>query len=211
MLPRLVIASAAALLVCGTPALAQKAGVRMDTLAGGTSGNDPIVNAPEVALGNESDMMNRTANLGGGDASSMFSRSVEMGEASAFTKRFVDEDAKVVMPVSRLAGQSYAVPTFRLPDEAKVAAFEKPSDLSARNSPLSSKRALGFDRSVEIHDYLGPEKDRVAKEMRNITDSLESLEDLPDRNLSIGEVKQLLNQYTTGSDKPEPVTLDQSQ
>ena len=202
----------AALLLCGGSTLADIGAVPPNVTpvapAAPADESDPVVDAPEVAMNKESDFTSRSAHLDNGQASDLMEKTFDAGAASGFDKTFSgsDEESKIVMPVSNLGGKSYAVPSFRLPESEEAAnRFAKPSTLSMRDSPLSSKAAHGFDRTVESKEYTGPESRAAAEEMKAMSQGLGRLEDLPDRNLSMAEVKSLLNQYTKGESKQAPV------
>lgn len=200
-------------LACAVPALAQKAGDRYNTRTMTTTNEagDPIVEAPAVTMDMESSLMSKPSAFDKSEAPSDMTKSFDAGPALGFDQSYDVGDAEIVMPVSSLGGESFAVPTFRLPESGAADRLAKSSSLNLRDSPLSSKRAYGFDRTFETHEYVGPEKDRVAKDTRQVTSVLSSLESLPDRNLTMGEVKQLLNQYTTGSSTREPIAAPVAQ
>jgi len=74
------------------------------------------------------------------------------------------------------------------------------SDMGQKGIP----RALPVHRQIVPPDYKGPEKERIARDLATVNDALMDRKDLPDRNLTMGEVKALLNQYSSKSPSTPP-------
>jgi hypothetical protein len=76
--------------------------------------------------------------------------------------------------------------TFLTPDQSSV--WQRPSLLFS-----DQKNATGFDKKVAAKEYQGRYAEAMKQDMRKITDQLGSISQMPDRTMTIEEVKELLN------------------
>jgi hypothetical protein len=79
---------------------------------------------------------------------------------------------------------------------AKGSPFEKNVILLGESSFALMGPPKNANRSIVMNAYAGPEADLMSKDLKKVSDTLGGLKDLPDRTLSIEEVKNLLNRDT---------------
>lgn len=127
----------------------------------------------------------------------------------------LDKESNWSQKSSALSQREFGTSSFRfrskpgLPelDMPPPAYFEnKSTSLTQRDTSFAARKARGFDRSSRPKAYLGPEAKRAQEDVAQINTALfqssktspdgeVDLDRLPDRPLSIGEVKALLNQH----------------
>lgn len=76
--------------------------------------------------------------------------------------------------------------------------MDRSSSIPNRTSRFADiKRPDGFDRTFEVRTYEGPEAARIKNNVAAVSNGLSGMKDVPDRNLTIDEVKNILNRDTT--------------
>jgi hypothetical protein len=57
----------------------------------------------------------------------------------------------------------------------------------------ANERAKGYDRQLSLKEYRGKESEKIKQSMQEVSNLLNSAKDLPDRPLTVAEVRDLLN------------------
>jgi hypothetical protein len=124
------------------------------------------------------------------------------GVDSTFLKTAPINAKRIEPPAVTSMDKSYAVRSYPLP--GNFTDFDKSSSVPLKSSNFDGKSASGFNRNIEMPAYTGPEAAKIKQDMAAIDKTLGNTKDLPDKQLSINEVKALLNrnvkpQGTTGA------------
>lgn len=153
---------------------------------------------------------NKTFDLGENKTSvfsntySGFNKTFQTGSADyLFSKDAPINSKPFVSPVLTMT-QSYAVRSFPMP--ANFTGYDKTSSIPLTSSTFANMGAKGFDHTIDPPTYNGPEAQRMKQDMANVDKVLAGSKDLPNKSLTVDEVRALLNHNT----KPDGVTPAQS-
>ena len=140
-----------------------------------------------------------------GDLKSNTTFSKTFNPGAAFkTKTAVLPDKKVTVPAFRL-DQRYPVSSYPVGTNTTLRAFNQ-TPIESKNSPFSSKGTpQGFAKTFAVRSYAGPEAVRMKQNVETAEKGLGGMKDLPDRSLTIDEVRELLNRDTTGKSSRAPL------
>jgi hypothetical protein len=136
-------------------------------------------------------------------ASAAFSKKFDTGMAFK-TKSAVLTDKKLELPVLRFDEQ-YPVSSYSAATNMNWRALSQ-TPIEPKNSPFSSKgTASGFAKSYAVRPYAGREMARMKQNVEEAGKALGGIKDLPDRSLTIDEVRELLNRDSVGKSSRPPL------
>ncbi len=155
---------------------------------------DPTKMAPP-ADANKSFSLGPNADKGSsvfGSANTSFNKSFATKGADGLFGQSADVGGKEFLPPSVTMDKTYAARSYALPGNFTGYDESKPN-IALKESGFSSQSALGYNRMIEMPTYTGPEADRIKQDMEMIDKTLGSAKDLPNRSLTVQEVRDLLN------------------
>jgi hypothetical protein len=139
----------------------------------------------------------------------------ELKANSAFSKKF-DTGAAFKTKSAVLPDKKLALPTLRFDEQYPVSSYSAATNMNWRalsqtpiepkNSPFSSKgTASGFAKNYAVRPYAGREMVRMKQNVAEANKALGGIKDLPDRSLTIDEVRELLNRDSVGKSSRPPL------
>lgn len=125
-------------------------------------------------------------------SNSSFDKTFATKNADSVFNHSADMNGKEITLPSASMNKSYAARSYSLP--GYFTGFDNSTNsLPMKSSAFASQNASGFNRTFDMPTYTGPEAERIRKDMQEIDKTLANTKDLPDRSLSVQEVRDLLN------------------
>ena len=127
------------------------------------------------------------------------------GQSSFFDKAFTTKSFTLYDKEYNFGGKEFVAPTldfnkqFATKDldfNSKASPYSQKSSSSFKftDAPWASRQvAPGFDKQVEMKEYTGPEAQLVKRDIAEIYKTLNSMKNIPDHDLTIDEVRDLVN------------------
>lgn len=166
---------------------------------------DPTKMAPP-ADANKSFSLGSNADKGSsvfGSANTSFNKSFATKGAEGVFGQTANVGGKEFLPPSVTMDKTYAARSYALPGNFTGFDENKPN-IPLKESGFSSQSALGYNRMIDMPTYTGPEAERIKQDMEAIDKTLGNAKDLPNRSLSVQEVRDLLNHNAKPGKDPAP-------
>jgi hypothetical protein len=123
--------------------------------------------------------------------SANFDKAFETNSSSSFDKEY-NLGNKEFKTSDVLFDKQYATKDLDL--DSKVSPLgDHVSSLKIFDHPWSSRNAVGYDKELPNKEYTGRESKLVMRDMTEIYKKLNSVKDIPDRDITIDEVRDLVN------------------
>lgn len=127
-----------------------------------------------------------------GASNSSFNKSFATKGADGVFGQTANIGGKEFVPPSAAVDKTYAARSYALP--GNFTGFDQSTpNIPMKASLYSSQTAAGFNRAIDMPTYTGPEAQRIKQDMEEIDKTLGNTKDLPNRSLSVQEVRDLLN------------------
>ncbi len=132
----------------------------------------------------------KSFSFGEGGSAPGFNKSFSTG-GSHLTKSSHFGEKSFLLPNQTAGLNPYPVGTFSLGDKQPFSKLS--SDYGDKSFSMSDRKVDGMDRGYEVKPYLGKENSRIQSDLKTIRETLGGIKDLPERPLTIEEVKALVN------------------
>jgi hypothetical protein len=145
----------------------------------------------------------------GGRTSSLEGKTFVLPGTSSFQNQTASGFSKELNLPQANFNRDIPLKVFRLEDKLSLRTDAEPFSTATRSSLAGQETAPGFDKTFATKEYTGPEAEKMRRDVQAITEGLSKIKDIPDRTLSIQEVKELLNKDTRPA-RPVPQVLKEA-
>lgn len=127
-----------------------------------------------------------------GASNTSFNKSFTTKGADGLFGRTANVGGKDFIPPSVTMDKTYVARSYTLPGNF-TGYDENTPNIPMKASLYSSQSAAGFNRTIDMPTYTGPEAQKIKRDMEEINKTLGNTKDLPNRSLTVQEVRDLLN------------------
>lgn len=136
-------------------------------------------------------------------SNSSFSKTFDTKNADSLFSQPANIGGKEITTPAVNMNKSYVARSSTLP--TTFTGFDHATNsIPLKSSAFGSQSAPGFNRNLDMPTYTGRETTKIQKDLADINNALATKGGLPDRNLTIQEVRDLLNHNAKPEADPAP-------